>query len=75
MNTIFILIDSLRRDYLGCYGNTWVQTPNLDALAENSTVLRVHISVPIPACPPEEISGQAASSFPGADGVRWNRKM
>ena len=38
MNTIFILIDSLRRDYLGCYGNTWVQTPNLDALAENSTV-------------------------------------
>ena len=38
MNTIFILIDSLRRDYLGCYGNTWVQTPNLDSLAENSTV-------------------------------------
>jgi len=37
MNIIFILIDTLRRDHLGCYGNDWIQTPNLDALAEKST--------------------------------------
>lgn len=38
MNTILILIDTLRRDHLGCYGNDWMQTPHLDALAQKSTV-------------------------------------
>jgi arylsulfatase A-like enzyme len=38
MNTIFIIIDTLRRDHLGCDGNDWIQTPNLDALARKSTV-------------------------------------
>ena len=38
MNTILILIDTLRRDHLGCYGNDWIQTPNIDRLAAESTV-------------------------------------
>lgn len=38
MNTIFILIDTLRRDHLGCYRNNWIQTPNLDSLARKSVV-------------------------------------
>ena len=38
MNTIFILIDTLRRDHLGCYGNDWIQTPHFDALAQKSVV-------------------------------------
>ncbi len=38
MNIIFILIDTLRRDHLGCYGNEWIQTPHLDALAQKSVV-------------------------------------
>lgn len=38
MNTILILIDTLRRDYLGCYGNKTVKTPCLDAFAEKSVV-------------------------------------
>lgn len=38
MNTILILIDTLRRDHLGCYGNHWIQTPNLDALAARGAV-------------------------------------
>lgn len=33
MNLLVIVCDTLRRDYLGCYGNTWVQTPCLDALS------------------------------------------
>jgi len=33
MNLIVIVSDTLRADYLGCYGNTWVRTPHLDALA------------------------------------------
>ena len=32
-NVILIMLDSLRRDYVGCYGNDWIRTPNIDALA------------------------------------------
>ncbi len=35
-NVVLVILDSLRRDHLGAYGNTWVQTPNLDALAKES---------------------------------------
>lgn len=38
MNTILILIDTLRRDHLGCYGNAWIRTPTLDALARRGVV-------------------------------------
>ena len=34
MNVVFIIIDTLRRDHLGCYGNPWIKTPNFDRLAE-----------------------------------------
>lgn len=36
MNVILIIIDSLRRDHIGAYGNDWIKTPNLDALARES---------------------------------------
>lgn len=35
MNVICILLDTLRRDHLGCYGNRTIETPNLDRLAQN----------------------------------------
>ena len=33
MNVVMIICDSWRWDYLGCYGNDWIKTPNLDRLA------------------------------------------
>jgi len=38
MNYIVIVSDSFRRDHLGCYGNPWIHTPNLDKLASESLV-------------------------------------
>jgi arylsulfatase A-like enzyme len=38
MNVITIVSDTLRADYLGCYGNAWVRTPNFDRLAKSSVV-------------------------------------
>jgi arylsulfatase A-like enzyme len=35
-NVVLVILDSLRRDHLGAYGNDWVKTPNLDALARES---------------------------------------
>lgn len=38
MKVITLLIDSLRYDYLGFNGNSWIETPNLDRLAAKSTI-------------------------------------
>ena len=36
MNLILIIIDSLRADHVGINGNSWINTPNLDALGNKS---------------------------------------
>lgn len=36
MNVVVVILDSLRKDHVGVYGNDWIQTPNLDALAGES---------------------------------------
>jgi len=36
MNVVLIIIDSLRKDRVGAYGNPWIQTPTLDAFARES---------------------------------------
>ena len=33
MNIICIVMDTFRRDHMSCYGNPWIQTPNLAAFA------------------------------------------
>jgi arylsulfatase A-like enzyme len=38
MNAILVMMDSLRPDRLGCYGNTRTRTPSLDQLARESLV-------------------------------------
>ena len=38
MNVIGIMLDSLRADHVGCYGNDWIETPNIDALAKESAL-------------------------------------
>ena len=35
-NVVLVIIDSLRKDHLGAYGNPWIKTPNMDALARES---------------------------------------
>jgi arylsulfatase A-like enzyme len=36
VNVILVILDSLRKDHIGAYGNDRIQTPNLDALAKES---------------------------------------
>jgi arylsulfatase A-like enzyme len=35
---VMIIIDSLRQDHVGAYGNDWIKTPHLDAFAKDSMV-------------------------------------
>ncbi|WP_053058005.1 sulfatase [Rubrobacter aplysinae] len=36
MNVVVVNLGNLRRDHVGAYGNEWIKTPSLDALAEDS---------------------------------------
>lgn len=51
MRTIFILMDSLNRHYLSSYRESWIQTPNLDRLAEKGVVFDNHFSGSLPCMP------------------------
>jgi arylsulfatase A-like enzyme len=35
-NVVLVILDSLRKDHVGAYGNGWIRTPTLDALARES---------------------------------------
>jgi arylsulfatase A-like enzyme len=54
-NVVLISVDTLRYDRLGCNGNEHIQTPNIDALAEESVVFGNCIS-PIPLTIPSHAS-------------------
>ena len=51
MNVIVIIADSLRYDHLGCNGNDWIKTPNLDALAAEATRFTRTYSEGLPTLP------------------------
>ena len=50
-NILWICTDQQRWDTLGCYGNEFVQTPNIDRLAENGVVFS-HCYTQSPVCMP-----------------------
>ena len=51
MNIILIVSDTFRRDHLGCYGNPWISTPNLDKLARDSAVFDRAYAASFPTVP------------------------
>src|SRR5690242_11257664 len=49
-NLLLVTIDTLRADRLGCYGNTKVETPNLDRLAHSGALFENAVThVPLTA--------------------------
>ncbi len=54
-NVLWICSDQQRRDTLGCYGNRFVHTPNIDALAADGVRLsRAYVQSPV--CAPSRAS-------------------
>ncbi|GAB4557310.1 MAG: sulfatase-like hydrolase/transferase [Anaerolineae bacterium] len=51
MNVICILLDSLNRHFLPVYGNHWVRTPNIDALAARSLIFEQNYIGSAPCMP------------------------
>ncbi|MDA3960931.1 MAG: sulfatase [Planctomycetota bacterium] len=51
MRSLVLLLDTVRRDFLTCYGNDWVQTPNIDRLAGRSVIHDQHYVGSLPCMP------------------------
>ena len=47
-NIIVVMFDTLRPDHLGCYGNKWMKTPNLDRVAGESMVFDRAVAEALP---------------------------
>jgi arylsulfatase A-like enzyme len=50
-NVVIVISDTLRRDHLGCYGNEWIRTPNIDRLARESFVFDNAYAASFPTVP------------------------
>jgi len=70
-NIVFIFSDRQRFDTLSAYGNDWIRTPNLNALAEESVVVR-NCYVTMPVCAPAR-SSIMTGLYPHTAGVPINR--
>ena len=51
MRTVLIMMDSLNRHMLNAYGDSWVKTPNIDALAAQGVVFDKHYAGSLPCMP------------------------
>ena len=54
-NLLIIMCDQLRKDYLGCYGNRFVKTPNIDSIAKDGVCFE-NCFVNNPICMPNRMS-------------------
>ena len=50
-NLVVILSDQQRYDTMACYGNDWIQTPRLNALADESFVFEACLLYTSPSPP------------------------
>lgn len=51
MHVILLMTDSLRRDHLGCYGNRWIKTPNIDSFARKAVIFENAYAENLPTLP------------------------
>ena len=50
-NAIVVMCDTMQFNYLGCYGTSWIKTPNIDRFATESTLFENCYSEGLPTVP------------------------
>jgi arylsulfatase A-like enzyme len=50
-NVILVIADSLRKDHVGCYGNDWIRTPNIDGFAKEAVMYTKAYPESLPTIP------------------------
>jgi arylsulfatase A-like enzyme len=68
MHVLLIVSDTLRADYCGCYGNRWVRTPNIDALAARGVRFDGFYAASFPTRPMRQDLHSGRYTFPY---MRW----
>jgi len=53
-NILFIMVDDLGKDWIGCYGADDIETPRIDALAEGG--MKFHNAWSMPQCTPTRVT-------------------
>jgi N-acetylglucosamine-6-sulfatase len=66
-NVVFVLVDDLRWDELGCTGHPYVQTPHVDRLAKEGSLFRNAFTV-APLCSPSR-GAFLTGRYPHANGI------
>ena len=70
MNILFLMVDQLRFDYLGCTGHPTIRTPNIDAMARRGVRFdRTYVQSPI--CGPSRMSFYTGR-YVRSHGATWN---
>ena len=69
-NILFILTDQQRQDSMACYGNDWIETPNLNTIADQSFIFE-NAYVTQPVCTPSRASIMTGL-YPHAVGLHRN---
>ena len=64
MDVIVVMLDSLRKDHVGCYGNDWIHTPNIDKLAKESVVFTRAFPEALPTIPVRRAMHTGMRAFP-----------
>lgn len=72
-NVLFVTLDTVRADRIGCYGHEGAETPVLDALAERG-VLFEQAFTPVPITLPSHAT-MMTGLFPAEHGVRINEDL
>ncbi len=72
MNIVLVLVDSLRKDHIGAYGNDWIQPPNIDALAGESLRFTQVRPESVPSIPARRGIHTGLRSFPFRGWERTN---
>ena len=78
MNIVLVVIDSLRQDHVGAYGNKWIHTPHLDAFAKEAVRFTRCYSDAEPTLPMRRSLHTGIRTYPyighrgyKGDGDRW----
>ncbi len=69
MNVIIVILDSLRADHVGCYGNTWIRTPVMDALARESILFTRAFPESLPTIPMRRALHTGLRTWPFRDWI------
>jgi len=64
MNIVLIVLDTLRQDHLGAYGNEWIHTPNLDKPANESVLFTRCYPESLPTLPMRRSLHTGRRTFP-----------